>query len=146
MEKRVEDLDIGLVAERSGLPPSTLRYYEAQGLIQASGRHGLRRLFKPSVLERLALIRLGRRAGFSLEEIAATFADDGRPRIDRMQLRAKADEIDRQIEQLTTMRDGLRHAAACPARSHLECPRFRRLLRISTERRAGRQRSLPTRP
>jgi hypothetical protein len=29
------------------------------------------------------------------------------------------------------MRDGLRHAAACPAPSHLECPTFRRLMRAA---------------
>ena len=35
---------------------------------------------------------------------------------------------DRTIRRLTAMRDGLKHAAACPAPSHLECPTFRRLM------------------
>jgi hypothetical protein len=29
------------------------------------------------------------------------------------------------------MRDGLRHAAACPAPDHLECPKFRRLMQAA---------------
>ena len=81
------------------------------------------------VLERLALIALGRAAGFSLDEIAPMLGPDGRPRIDRKLLAAKADELDRVIIRLTAMRKGLRHAAACPAPSYMECPTFRRLLR-----------------
>ena len=124
-------MDIGVVAQRSGVPVSTLRFYEEKGLIASIGRRGLRRLFDPSVLERLALIALGRSAGFSLEEIALMFAPDGRPRIDRQRLSAKADELDETISRLTEMRNGLRHAAACPARSHMECPTFRRLLQAA---------------
>jgi len=125
------DLDITEVAMRSGLPASTLRYYEGRGLVATTGRRGLRRLFAPSVLERLALIALGRAAGFSLDEIARMFAPDGRPRIDRKMLAAKADELDRKIRELGTIRDGLRHAVACTAPSHLECRTFRRLMRAA---------------
>ena len=121
------ELDIAAVAKRSGVPASTLRYYEEKGLIASIGRQGLRRVFDASVLERLALIALGRAAGFPLDEIARVFAD-GRPRIDRRMLASKADELDRTIRRLGALRDGLRHAAACPAPSHLECPTFKRLL------------------
>jgi DNA-binding transcriptional MerR regulator len=124
-------MDISEVASRSGLPTSTLRYYEEKGLIASIGRRGLHRLFDPSVLERLALISLGRVAGFSLDEIARMFAPDGRPRIDRRRLAARADEVDAMIRKLGSLRDGLRHAAACPAPSHLECPTFRRILRAA---------------
>jgi DNA-binding transcriptional MerR regulator len=125
----VRDLDISEVAQRSGVPASTLRFYEERGLIASIGRRGLRRLFHPQVLERLALIALARTAGFSLDEIALMFAPDGRPRIDRKMLAAKAEELDRTIRKLTAMRDNLLHAAACPAPSHMECPTFRRFLR-----------------
>ena len=121
-------MDIAEVARRSGVPASTLRFYESKGLIRSVGRKGLRRVFAPGVLERLGLIALGRAAGFSLDEIGGMFAADGRPRIDRKRLAAKARELDRTIRRMVAMRDGLRHAAACPARSHLECPTFRRLL------------------
>ena len=128
----MKDLDIAEVARRSGVPASTLRFYEEKGLIASVGRRGLRRLFDPGVLERLALIALGRAAGFSLDEIGLMFAPDGRPRIDRQMLAAKAEELDRTIRRLSAMRDGLRHAAACPAPSHMECPNFRRILRAVT--------------
>jgi DNA-binding transcriptional MerR regulator len=122
-------MDITEVAKRSGVPASTLRFYEEKGLIASVGRQGLRRVFTPGVLERLALIALGRSAGLSLDEIARMFAPDGRPRIDRHVLAAKAEELDATIRKLGAMRDGLRHAAVCPAPSHMECPTFRRLLK-----------------
>jgi DNA-binding transcriptional MerR regulator len=127
----MRDLDIAEVARRSETPASTLRFYEEKGLIKSIGRRGLRRLFDPAVLQQLALIALGRAGGFSLDEIASMFAPDGKPRIRRDRLRAKADELDRTIRKLTAMRDGLRHAAACPAPSHMECPTFKRMLRLA---------------
>lgn len=130
MEENI--LDIGEVAKRSGLPASTLRFYEEKGLIESIGRHGLRRIFDASVLERLALITLGRNAGFSLEEIA-TMLTPTAPQIDRQQLLVKADQVDRTIKHLIAMRDGLRHAAECPAPSHFECPKFQRLLRVAVK-------------
>jgi DNA-binding transcriptional MerR regulator len=126
-------MDIAEVAQRSGIPASTLRFYEEKGLIASTGRRGLRRLFAANVLERLALISLGSAAGFSLDEIARMFGADGRPRIDRELLAAKAKDLDGTIRKLTAMRDGLRHAAVCPAPSHLECPTFRRLLGIASK-------------
>src|SRR5687768_16734569 len=100
-------MDIVEVAERSGIPASTLRFYEEKGLIASVGRHGLRRVFAPQVLDRLALIALGRAAGFSLEEIGRMFAPDGRPRIDRGMLAAKADELDATIRKLDRKRTRL---------------------------------------
>lgn len=122
------DLDIAEVARRAGVPASTLRYYEERGLIAPVSRRGLRRQYDPAVLERLALIALGRSAGFSLDEIARMFAPDGRPRIDPQALVDKADELDRTIRELEVLRDSLRHTAACPAPSHMECPTFRRII------------------
>ncbi|WP_135080356.1 helix-turn-helix domain-containing protein [Terasakiella sp. SH-1] len=123
-------MDIGEVSKASGLPASTLRYYEEKGLIKSVGRNGLRRVFDKSVLDRLALIALGRSAGFSLDEIDAMFTEDG-PQIDRQQLLDKADELDRNIKQMTAMRDGLRHAAACPESSHFQCPNFLRQVELA---------------
>lgn len=127
----MDELDIAEVAQRSGVPASTLRFYEEKGLIRSIGRRGLRRVFHASVLERLALIALGRTAAFSLEEIAHMFAADGQIRIDRQMLRAKADRLGAAIRKLRALRSGLLHAAACPAPSHMECPTFRRLLRAA---------------
>ena len=129
----MSDLDIAQVAKRSGVPASTLRFYEEKGLIASIGRRGLKRLFDPAVLERLALVALGRAAGFMLDEIGEMFAADGRPQIDRARLIAKADQLEATIQRLTLMRDGLRHAAACPAPSHAECPHFRRIVKLASE-------------
>lgn len=146
-------MDIAEVAKRSGIPASTLRFYDEKGLIASVGRRGLRRVFDAGVLERLALIALARSAGFSLDEIARMFAPDGRPQIDRHALAAKAEQLDETIRKLSAMRDGLRHAAVCPAPSHLECPTFRRLLagaaaRSSDEKKRKRpsRRRLPDNP
>lgn len=127
-------MDISEVSRRSGLPASTLRHYEQVGLIRSVGRNGLRRVFLPRVMEQLALVALGRDAGFSLGEIAGMFATDGRARIDRRALSGKADELDATIRRLMALKRGLRHAAACPAPSHMECPTFRRLLAEASRR------------
>jgi DNA-binding transcriptional MerR regulator len=141
----VSTLDIAQVAQRSGVPASTLRFYEEKGLIAAVGRRGLRRVFDGGVLERLALIALGRAAGFSLEEVARMVAPDGKPRIDRLMLTAKAEELDRTIRRLSAMRDGLRHAAMCRAPSHMECPTFQRILRAAASGAIGVRRKRASR-
>jgi DNA-binding transcriptional MerR regulator len=117
-------MDISEVAQRSGLPSSTLRYYEERGLIESIGRRGLRRTFDRGVLRRLALIALGRSAGFSLKEITTLIGPGGQTTLDRQMLAAKADELDATIGKLAVMRDELRRAAACPAPSHSECEKF----------------------
>lgn len=125
-------LDIGVLAERSGLPASTLRYYEEIGLIESVARHGLRRQFDRRALTQLALIALGKTAGFSLDEIKGMFGKDGSPDLPRTALHQRADRLDLQIRELTTLRNALRHVADCPATSHMECPKFRKLLRLAS--------------
>lgn len=132
----MRDLDIAEVARRAGVPASTLRYYEERGLIASIGRRGLKRLFDPRVVDQLALIALGRTAGFSLDEVAAMLSAAPSTGIDRERLNAQADDIDRMIRGLSAMRDGLRHAAACPEPDQLQCPKFRRLMALA--QRGGR--------
>lgn len=134
-------MDIAEVARRSGAAPSTLRYYEERGLIRSVGRRGLRRQYDDAVLEQLALITLGRVAGLSLAEIGAMLTVGGRVQVDRAMLAARADQLDTQIRQLTTVRDGLRHASVCSMEDHLTCPKFRRLMGLATLRAAGRRRN-----
>lgn len=78
---------------------------------------------------RLSLIALGKAAGFSLTEIAPILRQDGRLELPRDKLRAKAEEIGRQMAGLRILRDTLRHVANCKAPSRLECPEFRKLLK-----------------
>ena len=124
-------LDIAEVSEKAGLPPSTLRYYDEIGLITPAGRKGLRRQFTPDAVLQLALIEMGKMAGFSLDEIAGMFGSDAKGDVPREPLRRKADGLDRQIRRMKTLRDLLRHVAECPAPSHMECPTFRRLVELA---------------
>lgn len=135
-------LDIGEVAAKSGLNPSALRHYEAAGLISSVSRRGLRRQFPPEALLQLKLISMGKSAGFSLAEIAGMFGENGMPDLPRAMLRQKADEIDRQIHELTALRETLRHVADCRAPSHMECPTFRRLVEMAGKR-SGKRKTAP---
>ncbi|MBS0312469.1 MAG: helix-turn-helix domain-containing protein [Proteobacteria bacterium] len=124
-------MDIAEVAKHTGVPASTLRYYEKQGLIASVGRQGMRRRFAPGVLDQLALISLGQAAGLSLDDIRSMLLPNGQPSIDRQMLADKADEIDALVKRLRAVSRGLRHAAACPAPSHAECPSFQKLLKAA---------------
>ncbi|HBS82466.1 helix-turn-helix domain-containing protein [Vreelandella alkaliphila] len=132
-------LDISELSRKSGIPASKLRYYEEVGLIRSVGRNGLRRVFETSVLTRLSLIALGQVAGFSLAEMRDMLGTQRQPEIDREAVSAKADLLDRHINELTALRDGLRHVATCTAPSHLECPTFQRLMRLALARQTGRR-------
>jgi hypothetical protein len=91
----------------------------------------LRCTFDAGVLRRLALIALARSVGFSLDETGALFGPDGQPRLDRVMLAAKADELDAAIRKLST---------TSPAPSDLECPNLqRRLEAAATEARQRRR-------
>ncbi|MBT0958937.1 helix-turn-helix domain-containing protein [Alphaproteobacteria bacterium KMM 3653] len=123
-------LDIAEVAQRSGLKPSTLRYYEKRGLIASDGRRGLRREYDDAVLTRLALIALGRRAGFTLDEIGVLFRPQGgKLELSRQELQSQAGNLRNQAQELQVTADLLDHIAGCSAPSHLECPRFQSILR-----------------
>ncbi|MEX5588235.1 helix-turn-helix domain-containing protein [Pseudomonas urmiensis] len=121
-------MDITDVAKRTGVPASTLRYYENKGLLKSLAGKGQRRQFAADVVDRLALIALGQAAGFSLDEVASMLVD---LQVNREMLVAKADEIDARITRLQAMSKGLRHAAACPEQDHLACPKFQRLMKLS---------------
>ena len=131
-------MDIAEVAKSTGVPASTLRYYEKMGLIASLNPQGTRRRFADNVVDQLALISLGQAAGLSLDEIRSMFSSSGQPNIDRQMLLDKADEIDALIKRLRAMSHGLRHAAACPAPSHAECPTFRKLLKAAASGAIGK--------
>jgi len=136
-------LDIADIASSAGLPPSTLRYYEEIGLISSIGRHGLRRQYEPETLMKLSLIALGKAAGYSLQDIAGMFGKSGEPELSRPELHARADQLEQQIQELTVLKNAIRHVADCPAPSHMECPTFRRLIRLAGKRNPVRPRTPP---
>ncbi len=120
-------LDIGQVIELSGIPASTLHVWERAGLVQPVQRNGLRRQFDPDVLDRIALIVVSKRAGFSLGEIRELFApdafEDG-----KALLESKLDELRERRAELDAAINGLEHAIACPASSPFACQSFRSTL------------------
>lgn len=124
-------LETARVAKLSGLPASTLRYYEEKGLIHSVGRKGISRLFEPNIIQQLEFIALARSARFSLEDIAAMFSKDGSFHVDRALLIEKANVLTHEIKRLTAVRDSLIHVSQCQAPSHNECPRFQKLLRVA---------------
>lgn len=131
LKSSMKIVDIGELAKSSGVTTSALRYYEEVGLIQSVGRSGLRRQYSEDTLLQLALISLGKAAGFSLEEIKGMFGKDRKPDLPRPALHQRADELDRQVRRMTALSSLLRHVAECPAPSHLVCPKFRKLLRMA---------------
>ena len=134
-------IDIAQLPKKTGLPASKLRYYDEMGLIQSVGRKGLKRLFDADAEMRLSLIALGQNAGFSLDEIKDMFGARESVKIDRGKLQDKAEQLDRKIEKLKAMRDGLRHAAECPHEDHFQCPTFQRLMKVASAPRHQTQRS-----
>lgn len=124
LESVAEELiDIGDVAERSGLPPSTLRLYERKGLLVSVSRNGLRRQYDPTILERLALIVLCQRAGFRLAEIAQLVAAaDGASW--RTAVETKLSELGQRRDELDQAIEGLTHVTQCPAETPLDCSHF----------------------
>jgi MerR family transcriptional regulator, redox-sensitive transcriptional activator SoxR len=120
------ELAIGEVAERSGVAPSALRFYESVGLIAATRTAGNQRRYRRSTLRRIAVIQAGKAAGIPLAEIQAALAilpDDRTPdRADWERLsRAWREDVDRRIETLEGLRDRLSTCIGCGCLSIDRC-------------------------
>jgi MerR family transcriptional regulator, redox-sensitive transcriptional activator SoxR len=120
------ELAIGEVAERSGVAPSALRFYESVGLIAATRTAGNQRRYRRSTLRRIAVIQAGKAAGIPLAEIHAALAilpDDRTPdRADWERLsRAWREDVDRRIETLEGLRDRLSTCIGCGCLSIDRC-------------------------
>ncbi|WP_462163198.1 helix-turn-helix domain-containing protein [Pseudoalteromonas xiamenensis] len=135
-------IDISKLSKQSGIPASTLRYYEEKGLIRSVGRAGLKRTYTPMVFERLNFISLGQQAGFSLDEIQSMILKNGEYEVDRAMLLQKADDIASHIKHLTAIQRCLEHAANCNAPSHAECPKFQQLLKLANKGRRSLKRNV----
>jgi MerR family transcriptional regulator, redox-sensitive transcriptional activator SoxR len=68
------ELTIGALSERSGVAPSALRYYEAEGLLHATRTSGGQRRYTRDTLRRVAFIRVAQQVGLRLEEIREALA------------------------------------------------------------------------
>jgi DNA-binding transcriptional MerR regulator len=115
-------LSIGRVAERSGVAATTLRFYEAEGLLSAPGRIGGRRRYDDGVFRRLEVIGLCKAAGFSLEEIRVLLADDSpRRSASRSLAEAKLVDVDAQMATLVRAREIIECAMQCTCPSVDAC-------------------------
>lgn len=119
-------LSIGEVAQRSGVAPSALRYYESLGLITSTRTVGDRRRYQRAVLRRVAVIRAAQRVGLSLDDVRVAFADvpveaaPTRAQWSRMSARWRP-VIDRRIAELVAVRDELTGCIGCGCLSLQRC-------------------------
>jgi Cu(I)-responsive transcriptional regulator len=120
-------VNIGNVAERSGLPAKTIRYYEDIGLVRpARGTNGYRD-FASYDLHKLAFVGRARSLGFSIEEcrtLLSLYEDRDRASAD---VRAIAERhlarIDRKLAELQALSATLRDLVVrCHGDERPECP------------------------
>ena len=119
-------LPIGEVAARSGFSTSALRFYEQQGLLEASRTSGGQRRYPRSVLRRLAFVRAASNVGLSLDEVRSALATlpAGRTpsKADWRRLSASWQaRLDEQIAALEDLRDGLSSCIGCGCLSLRRC-------------------------
>lgn len=125
-------MNIGQVAQMSGLPAKTIRYYEEIGLICPLRNANGYRAFRSSDLHKLAFLGRARSLGFSIEDcrvLLALYEDDSRA---SAQVKAVAQDhlaqIDAKIAALRAMRDTLADLIdACHGDSRPDCPILRDL-------------------
>lgn len=119
-------LTVSEVAGRSGFAASALRYYESEGLIQASRTAGGQRRYARSVLRRLAFIRAASNVGLSLDEIRGEL-----DQLPRGRTPTKSDwhrisghwrtRLDEQMSALEALRDKLDSCIGCGCLSLKQC-------------------------
>ncbi|MFC0100578.1 redox-sensitive transcriptional activator SoxR [Micromonospora marina] len=119
-------LTIGQLADRSGVAPSALRYYERLGLIHAARTGGNQRRYARTELRRVAFIRISQQVGVSLDEIRAALDSlpSGRtPTPDDWAALSRAwrDRLDERIRLLGKLRDDLDGCIGCGCLSLQRC-------------------------
>lgn len=120
-------MNIGAVAERSGLPPKTIRHYEDIGLVKPKRHDNGYRLFDDNDLHKLAFLGRARTLGFSIEDcriLLSLYEDETR---ESAQVKTLAQDhlaaIDEKIGQLRDMRDTLLTLVeACHGDHRPDCP------------------------
>ena len=119
---------IGEVAQETGVPTKTIRYYESIGLIDRAARHdnGYRG-FSQGEVESLRFIRRARHLGFSLSEVAellALWRESNRASADVKALAlGRVREMEQRIAELDSLRRTLVELAErCGGDQRPECP------------------------
>jgi MerR family copper efflux transcriptional regulator len=121
-------MTIGQAAQRSGVPPKTIRYYESIGLVRPTARgENNYRSYGEEEVEFLRFINRARKLGFSLKEVEqliALYRDRSRTSRDVKALALRhVDDIERKIAELTSIRDVIKRLAdRCRGDERPECP------------------------
>ncbi len=121
-------MNIGSVAEATGLPAKTIRYYESIGLVGPAERStGNYRLYGDREVMMLRFIERARRLGFSLKEVKELLAlwhDRQRASADVRRLaEAQMRRLDERLAELGEMRRSLEHLVArCHGDHRPDCP------------------------
>jgi MerR family redox-sensitive transcriptional activator SoxR len=122
----VNEITIGQLAERSGVPESALRFYERKGLISSTRTSGNQRRYARDTLRRVAFVRFAQQLGISLAmigEALATLPDGRTPtREDWARLsRTWRAVLDERIARLQRLRDNLDDCIGCGCLSITNC-------------------------
>ncbi|QGG96781.1 MerR family transcriptional regulator [Actinomarinicola tropica] len=118
MADRRGRLTIGELAAVSGIPTTSLRFYERRGLLPAPERVGGKRRYDPTIVMRLMVIRFCRVAGLPLDEIAQVLDDESPGRAATKDIaERRIAEIDRHVAELQLARRMMvaAHACTCPS-------------------------------
>ena len=123
------ELKIGEVAARSGVAISTVRFYEAKGLVKSWHNPGKQRRYPREVLRRVAVIKVAQRLGIPLSTIGKTLMSLPNERTptakDWGKMSAKwKTELDSRINQLIRLRDELSNCIGCGCLSLDSCPLY----------------------
>lgn len=121
-------LTIGQVARRTGLKTSAIRFYESVGVLPEPERVSGQRRYSESVVRRLEMIDVAKRAGFSLDETASLFAAGSERAPEGSHLRALAEqklpEVRALIERARAMEAWLGTATGCACDTLDACKLF----------------------
>jgi DNA-binding transcriptional MerR regulator len=115
-------LSIGELSEHTGLPTSTLRYYDELGLVRPAARAAGRRRYAESAVRDVGMILLFREIGFSLAEIGRFVAGERQDR--RELIDQKLAELAERQHRIEVARTALEHGQQCPAGEPMKCSRF----------------------
>jgi DNA-binding transcriptional MerR regulator len=118
-------LTIGQLAAQTGVPASTIRFWERRGLLVPALRRSGQRRYDPGAVRSVALLRLCQEAGLTLADIRR-FRDERAttPRSWHRLVEEKLADVQRQITALEHARGLLSHASTCHHDDLLACPRF----------------------